>query len=193
MSNAAFPPTHRTHLRSLLFLVLLSSVLGCDLLTSLDVVSSPASLKVGDAAPPLEVTDWYQGAPLQGLTKGKVHVVEFWATWCGPCLVNIPHMSQLQVKYAQDAIFIGVTNEGPTTVETFLASESTGGAPWNQVVSYRLATDGKRLMYQNYMAAANQMGIPTAFIIDQSGKIAWIGHPADIDQPLASTINSMSE
>ena len=51
---------------------------------------STAALKVGDNAPAITIADWVKGEPITGLEKGRVYVVEFWATWCGPCRVSIP-------------------------------------------------------------------------------------------------------
>ena len=44
----------------------------------------PPSLTLGDAAPPLQVREWLKGTPVQKFEKGRVYVVEFWATWCRP-------------------------------------------------------------------------------------------------------------
>ena len=161
-----------------------------------EVVETPyggrGSLKVGDPAPPVIVADWFQGEDPGKFESGKVYVVEFWATWCGPCLLNMPHMSNLQQQYRSEAIFIGVTDESKQKVEAFLASESSSGMTWAQQITYRLATDRDGNMYRNYMAAANQMGIPTAFIVGKTGSIEWIGHPADLDAPLADAVASGS-
>ena len=143
------------------------------------------SLKIGDEAPPITVSNWYQDQPITKMERGTVYVIEFWATWCGPCKISMPQMSNLQAKYASEAIFVGVTDESPEQVEVFLAGESRPGSTWSDEIQYRLATDREQSMSRNYMAAANQMNIPTAFIVGKTGKIEWMGHPAMIEKPLA--------
>lgn len=55
--------------------------------------------------------------------KGNVYVVEFWATWCQPCIAGMPHLSRLQEKYAKDGVFIiSVTNESADVVDKFLSA-----------------------------------------------------------------------
>src|SRR5687767_8058847 len=62
-------------------------------------VQPPITLKPGDSAPKLSVDKWVKGEPVKEFEKGKVYVVEFWATWCGPCITSIPHVTKLQAKY----------------------------------------------------------------------------------------------
>src|SRR5262249_18297967 len=66
------------------------------------------SLGVGDPAPKLNVKSFVKGEPIATLELDKLYVVEFWATWCGPCRVSIPHLTELQKKYP-DVAFIGVS------------------------------------------------------------------------------------
>lgn len=149
-------------------------------------------LHVGVPAPALKVAKWFKGAPVEKLEPGKLYVVEFWATWCGPCRVTIPHMTELAHKYADQVTFIGVsvwerpaekTNEGVfALVEPFVKD-------MGEKMDYRVAADGiDRTMAQTWMTAAGQSGIPCAFIISRDGKVAWIGHPAAMDQTLAEVV-----
>src|SRR4051794_37880273 len=56
-------------------------------------------LRVGDPAPLLKVSKWLQGKEVKRYEPGKVYVVEFWATWCGPCIGAMPHLSNLQTEF----------------------------------------------------------------------------------------------
>lgn len=65
-------------------------------------------LSVGDDAPTLKYSKWLQGAkPITAIDPNKTYVIEFWATWCGPCIAAMPHLSELSKKYAGKIEFIG--------------------------------------------------------------------------------------
>src|SRR5690606_10442976 len=71
----------------------------------------PASLKAGDPAPPLKASKWLQGDEVKRFEPGKVYVVEFWATWCGPCIAFMPHLAELQARYKDKGVtVIGITS-----------------------------------------------------------------------------------
>src|SRR5262245_13119104 len=79
----------------------------------------PASyLKVGDKAPALAVDVWVKGDKVEKFDNGKVYVVEFWATWCGPCIANIPHLGKVQKEFKEKGV----------TVIGVAGSERGGGA-----------------------------------------------------------------
>lgn len=161
--------------------------LGCeqaDLFLPKTDRQNTGSLQIGHTAPPIEIGTWCHGTPVTQIESGKLYVIEFWATWCGPCLTSMPHLAQLQSKYGEQVTFIGVTDESPTRVNAFLNSKSPSGDPWSDVITYRLGTDDQGKMYQRYMQAANRRGIPTAFLIGRTNKIEWIGHPLDLDDAL---------
>ena len=65
-----------------------------------------AQLKVGDPAPALQVSAWVQGDPVETFEPGKVYLVEFWATWCGPCITAIPHVNALHEKYKDQGLVV---------------------------------------------------------------------------------------
>ncbi len=146
-------------------------------------------LDVGDPAPPLDIASWVKGEPISVFDNGQVYVVEFWATWCGPCKASMPHLADLQDKYGDQVVFIGVSDEQPETVEGFLESPQSEDKTWNEVVSYRLAMDAEEKTTQAYLRAAGENGIPTAFVVGRQGTLEWIGHPMGIDQALSKIVD----
>jgi thiol-disulfide isomerase/thioredoxin len=147
-------------------------------------------LGLGDPAPKLAVKEFLKGDPIAKLEKGKTYVVEFWATWCPPCRTSIPHLTELQKRY-RDVTFLGVSilENDAKDVKPFV--ENMG-----EKMGYRVARDdvpegGKPdegAMAKSWMQAAGQEGIPTAFIVNGDGKIAWIGHPMEMDKPLGDIV-----
>ena len=147
-------------------------------------------LSIGDKAPPLKIASWIKGEPIQGYEADHITVVEFWATWCGPCKVSMPHISELQQAHADSITFVGVTDEPDSTVQAFLDTDQSDDRTWDDVVRYRLASEGEdRPMWKSFMAAASQSGIPTAFIVGRDGIIEWIGHPMGIDEPIQQLVD----
>ncbi len=142
---------------------------------------------VGDPAPAISVKAFVKGQPVSTFEKGKIYVVEFWATWCGPCKVSIPHLTEMQKKY-QDITFIGVSvfEASQTGVDPFVKNM---GDKMDYRVALDLIPEGKTgqegVMAQTWMEASEQPGIPTAFVVNKEGKLAWIGHPMELEQPLA--------
>ena len=147
-------------------------------------------LAPGDPAPPVVVAAVVQGNPVETFTSDKVYVVEFWATWCGPCLAGMPHISTLQEEYGDEVQFIGVTREDEGTVSGFMDQTSRSGEKWTDVLKYTIARDDESQTSQAYMTAARQRGIPCAFIVGRDGKVEWIGHPAVIDEPLSAVVGN---
>ena len=95
-------------------------------------------------------------------------IVDFWATWCGPCKASIPHLIELQKEYGTqglEVVGISLDTTGPKAVGTF----ATG-----QKINYTI------LMGNDQVAAAygGIKGIPVAFVVTQDGKIfrRYIGY-----------------
>src|SRR4051812_32631425 len=94
---------------------LVTLILGLSIGLSSLAATEP-SLKVGDLAPPLKIERWLQGEVVARFKPGRVYVVEFWATWCQPCLKSIPHLNELSRKYGNRLDVIGVAaDESPET------------------------------------------------------------------------------
>ncbi len=144
--------------------------------------AASAGLKVGDAAPALSIKHWLKGDPidLSKAAPGQVYVVEFWATWCGPCVMGIPHMSELQDHFkSRNVTFVGISDEKKETVEKFLAKG------YDARMRYGVAIDDEGKTNKAWMEAAGRNGIPCAFIVKE-GKVQWIGHPMeDMDMKIA--------
>jgi thiol-disulfide isomerase/thioredoxin len=140
-------------------------------------------LGIGDPAPPVDIAHWIKAPEGQGPVKafedGKVYVMEFWATWCGPCRAGMPHVSEVQERFANYGVqIVGVSDEPLPIVFDFLVKEDEKeGVRWNDKMRYTVATDPDRSVHLDYMVSSGQGGIPTAFIIGKSGEIEWIGHP----------------
>jgi thiol-disulfide isomerase/thioredoxin len=152
-----------------------------------EAAASKATLHVGDAAPALAPSKWIKGEPVAKFEAGKIYVVEFWATWCGPCKESIPHLTKMQ-KANPDVTFIGqnVSEPDQSVVPAFVKE-------MGDKMDYRVALDdmtgsehGK--MNQTWMEAAGQDGIPTAFVVGKDSKIAWIGHPMELEPVLKQVV-----
>ena len=167
----------------------LLSVLFLFLLTSAGYAQKV--LTIGDDAPVLKFSKWVKGTPIEKLEKGNIYVVEFWATWCGPCRQSIPHLTELAHKYKGKVTFIGADVwDNPTGgkdlfthVSDFVHKEMGDKMDYNVAID----SDDKH-MAENWMSAAAQNGIPAAFIVDKNTKIAWIGHPMEMDEALAKIV-----
>lgn len=147
---------------------------------------------MGDPAPALKVANWVKGKSFSKFAKGKVYVVEFWATWCGPCKVSIPHLTELAKKYTGKVTFTGVDvwENSRGDKAPFLDKVSKFVDKMGDKMAYNVATDDMDgTVAKDWMEAAGQGGIPTAFIVDQTSKIAWIGHPmSDMDSVLEKVL-----
>lgn len=149
-------------------------------------LSRAADLNVGSPAPELKTGKFVKGEPVKSIEKGKFYVVEFWATWCGPCRASIPHLTEL-AKKNKDVTFIGVDvwEDDQDKVEPFVKEM---GDKMDYHVALDTAPGQDGAMATTWMKAANQNGIPTAFVIDKEAKIAWIGHPMELDKVLPAVV-----
>ena len=150
-------------------------------------------LSIGDMAPALDVEKFIKGDAVTGFEKGRVYVVEFWATWCGPCIASMPHISKLQKQYKDSVTIIGVNiaedvggnKYSDKTLGTVTDFVTTAG----NRIGYTIAYDGgAKKTNTNYMVAAGRTSIPQAFVVNQDGKVAWMGHPAVLDVVLSEVV-----
>ncbi|HEY8387972.1 MAG TPA: TlpA disulfide reductase family protein [Parasegetibacter sp.] len=151
------------------------------------------TLKVGMKAPKLEVGQWFKGEPVTEFKPGHVYVIEFWATWCGPCRAAMPHLSELSRHYKGKVTFIGldVWEHGKEMPEgDFYEKARTFTQRLGDGMDYTVGADNPdKYLEQNWLNPAGIRGIPSSFVIDQKGDIVWIGHPINIDPVLEHVVN----
>lgn len=142
---------------------------GLCLLAATIQASSNGGPKAGDAPPLLSATALLQappGATLEAASlRGSVVVLEFWATWCGPCVGAIPHLNELADQFKDKPVrFIALTAEDAATVEPFLKKRP---------IHTWIALDTNHAMNKAFAVT----GIPHTVVLDKEGKIAAITYP----------------
>jgi uncharacterized protein (TIGR03435 family) len=138
------------------------------------------AIRLGEMAPPFSTAHILQ-VP-RGTTenwdtvRGKAVVLEFWATWCGGCVENIPHLNELAQRFeTEPVVFISVTDEDDLTVSRFLGKFPISG--W-------VVTDSQRDTFRSY----GVQGIPQTFLIDAGGVLRAITGPSYLDASVLSDL-----
>jgi thiol-disulfide isomerase/thioredoxin len=174
-------------MKKLTWFSMFAALVGITFATSIQ--AAEAKLKIGDPAPRLQAGQWVQGEPVNEFDTNHVYIVEFWATWCGPCRASIPHLNELWRQFKDKRVVVigqDVWEQEDSAVAPFVKK-------MGDKMTYRVALDDKSkekdgAMAATWMAAADQNGIPTAFIVNQQGRIAWIGHPMELNETLLNDI-----
>jgi thiol-disulfide isomerase/thioredoxin/tetratricopeptide (TPR) repeat protein len=151
--------------------------------------ATASTLNVGDPAPKLQTGKWMQGDPVTEFSPGKAYLVEFWATWCGPCRVSIPHLNEIHKQYKDKGLVVigqDCWENDENLVAPFIKT-------MGEKMTYRVALDDKDgtdkgKMAATWMDAAGRNGIPSAFLVDPTGHIAWIGHPMELTDKLIEDV-----
>ena len=135
---------------------------------------SARAAELGAPAAPLDIEFWGKGGPVN-MAEGKgkhIYVIDFWATWCAPCIAAVPHLTELARKFRdQGVILISVNStEEKKDVEGFVKEQG-------DKVDYIVALDREGKTSKGYMDVYGVETIPHTFVIDKAGNMVWHGNP----------------
>ncbi len=152
--------------------IALTALLG---VTLGSMAQDPPKLKAGSEAPSLDGLEIVSGESdaFNAALDAKVTVVEFWATWCGPCKKAIPHLNEMSRQYrAQGLQVVGISvDDKRSPVDPFVKGKG-------DAMGYLVGWDKEKSLSGSWMKAAGQEGIPCTFVVSNR-KILWIGNPHD--------------
>jgi len=127
------------------------------------------------SAPAFSLKDMNGGPISNESLKGRVVLLDFWATWCAPCLKSMPELQALHAKYAERGfavVGISIDEGGPAKVKKFIGAKR---------ITYPIAMDAAK---DPAWDAFRVKAVPAAYLLDREGRIVaqWTGAPADMAQ-----------
>lgn len=144
--------------------LLAMAVSSCEWQSPAAVEAAVKPVKDRKAAPDFTLKDSYGQSVKLSEYKGKVVLLNFWATWCGPCKIEIPWFKEFETNYKNDGfavVGVAMDDEGWEVVKPYIES---------QKLNYRvlMGTEQVGLLYGGVES------LPTSFIIDRDGKVASV-------------------
>lgn len=115
---------------------------------------------INQKAPDFYVTKWLTEEPKR---EGKFVLIDFWATWCGPCRKAIPELNNFSKEFKDDLVVIGISNEKEETVKKMVTPQ----------IEYFSAIDSTEKMEK----ILEIRGIPHVILVDPDGYVRWQGYP----------------
>ncbi|WP_320018594.1 TlpA disulfide reductase family protein [Labilibaculum manganireducens] len=169
------------------------------ILSTLSLSAQDKILTIGDKIPEFNYSKWIKGNPIDNFDDGKVYVFEFWATWCGPCIASMPHLSQIAKKYEGKLEVVGVNVKekvGDKSYQSLLPKIEKFVKSQGDRMLFNVVADNNNFdIERKWLEAAKIEGIPVSFIV-KNNVIQWIGHPSEIesviDEILENTYDLMS-
>ncbi|WP_316847293.1 TlpA disulfide reductase family protein [Pedobacter psychrodurus] len=136
-----------------------------------------SQVKVGEQAPHIEITSWIKNVPEIKDLKNKFIVIDFWATWCAPCLETVPHINNLVAKNIsnKNLVFLAMTDEKEEKVNWLLKRVQFSAA---------VVTDVSRQTFDDF----NVKFIPLCVMIDDTGIVRWVGNPGELSNEIIQGI-----
>ncbi len=159
-------------------------VLAAGVVLSLLYISAWGDKKgfVGKVAPEIALASSLNSTGKLSLAslKGKVVLLEFWATWCPPCRASIPHLQKWHDTYGgKGLVIISVTAEDAATVKEFVADNK---------MTFPVGIDDRDKTNTTYAIQY----IPAAFLIDAAGRVIWQGNTLNLkDQQIEAALKAV--
>ncbi len=140
-----------------------------------------STLTIGELAPAFAPAIFVSTPPADPTFAGQALVVEFWATWCGPCIAAVPHMNELQAAVGKDKIaFVSITDEAPDRVlrmmnrikfESLVATDTSGKTQ----IDFGDGVSGLQ-------------AFPMTVVLDKDRKVLWVGEPKKLNEKLLRSL-----
>ena len=154
------------------------------------VLQSDMVVGLESPAPPIKVENWLRGQSLASFQPGRVYIVEFWATWCKPCEAALSHLVQLQEKYKDSGVEVlglaaleraQTADKAQNKLDAWLTKKLPN-------LNYRIGFDYTRKMEKLWLRPSHSVGIPTTFVVDRDGRIAFVGLTMQLDDVLPKVL-----
>ncbi len=140
--------------------------------------SAAAQISIGQPFPAPSSIEWIKGPPLLEFERGRVYLVDFWATWCPPCMAMIPHTNDIARRYANRGVTVlGIavlSDHGPVSPTLFVKEAG-------ERMSYAVGEDTSGLYTNHVRTPSGAISLPTLVLIDREGRIAWKRHGFDLN------------
>lgn len=155
-------------------------VIGFQLFASKPALAQMSYLDVGTEVDKYPQVKWLKGDSVTKFDKSKIYVIELWATWCIPCIANMPHINSLAKKFKGKIIFIGqdVMENDTAKVLNFVKNKGDG-------MDYSIAFAGSKgsSFEKKWLNPAGVSSIPQTFII-QDNKLVWQTTPLSLNEEI---------
>ena len=149
-------------------------------------------LWIGEPSPELVDVGWIGDAPGLAGEDDRLTVIEFWATWCRPCLESLPKTVRLVGRHADRVRLLMLATQDEETVRGFLrkrASSALDAPTWDELLAdAAIGLDPASVNFRRYQSAVAESGLPAAFLIDADGRLLWCGHPERLAGPLEAAV-----
>jgi len=126
---------------------------------------------IGEPAPPLNVSEWIKGQPVEVKPGTNIYVVEIWNTTGLECRASITDLNDLQKRFKTNGVVVvAISDEPAERIKEFVQHDVTN-------IEYAIAADNKRYTSLTYMKPVGQRGIPYVFVVGTNGDLLWHGIP----------------